>query len=65
MEKKTTKDWLKIIQMYDEDFKLSDYSPEELEELIGVYESANQNFKNKYFAFYNDVKSSSLKKQDW
>lgn len=57
--------WLKIIQAYDEDFKYSDYTPEEIEEIISAYESSNQNFKDKYFSFYNDVKSSSLKKQDW
>ena len=57
--------WIKIIQEYDEDFKISDYTPEELEELINAYKSASQNFKDKYFSFYNDVKSSSLKKQDW
>ena len=57
--------WLKIIQSYDEDFKISDYTPEEIEEIIQEYENQDQNFKDKYFAFYNDVKSSSLKKQDW
>ena len=51
--------------MFDEDFKMSDYTPSELEELIAAYENSNQSFKEKYFAFYNDVKSSSLKKQDW
>lgn len=57
--------WIKIIQEYDEDFKISDYTPEELEDLINTYKSSSQNFKDKYFSFYNDVKSSSLKKQDW
>lgn len=62
---KDSNKWIKIIQEYDEDFNMSDYTPEELEELIGTYKSSNQNFKDKYFSFYNDVKSSSLKKQDW
>lgn len=57
--------WIKIIQSYDEDFKISDYTPDELEELINAYKSADQKFKDNYFSFYNDVKSSSLKKQDW
>lgn len=65
MEKLSAQKWIKIIQSYDEDFKMSDYTPDELEELIHAYESSNEQFKNKYFAFYNDVKSSSLKKQDW
>lgn len=57
--------WLKIIQEYDEDFKLCDYTPDELEELINTYKNSNEKFKDKYFSFYNDIKSSSLKKQDW
>ena len=63
--KKQNQQWLKIIQSYDEDFKLSDYTPQEIEEIIKEYENSNQSFKDKYFAFYNDIKSSSLKKQDW
>ena len=65
MNKKETQKWIKIIQSYDEDFKLSDYTPAELEELILTYQNPNQAFKDKYFSYYNDVKSSSLKKQDW
>lgn len=65
MKKNNIQEWIKIIQSYDEDFKFSDYTPGELEELINGYKSSNQQFKDKYFSFYNDVKSSSLKKQDW
>ena len=65
MNNNETQKWLKIIQSYDEDFKLSDYSPSELEDLICAYKTSTDNFKDKYFAFYNDVKSSSRKKQDW
>ena len=65
MEKKETQKWIKLIQSYDEDFKLSDYTPQELEELISAYQNPNQKFKDNYFSYYNDVKSSSLKKQDW
>lgn len=65
MKNNEQKKWIQIIQSYDEDFKLSDYTPQELEELINAYQNSNQKFKDKYFDFYNDVKSSSLKKQDW
>lgn len=65
MKNNTTQEWIKIIQTYDEDFKFSDYTLEELEEMVNAYKSSNQQFKDKYFSFYNDVKSSSLKKQDW
>lgn len=65
MKKNNSQKWLKIIQSYDEEFKISDYTPDELEEIINAYKSSNQKFKDDYFAFYNDVKSKSLKKQDW
>ena len=65
MKKKGHKDWIKIIEEYDEDFKFSDYSPQELEELIDNLKNSNEKFKDKYFEFYDDVKSPSLKKQDW
>ena len=65
MKKKGHKDWIKIIEEYDEDFKFSDYSPQELEELIDNLKNSNEKFKDKYFEFYDDVKSPSRKKQDW
>ena len=65
MDKKEQQTWIKIIEKYDEEFKLSDYTPSELEDLINSYKTSNQKFKDDYFRFYNDVKSSSLKKQDW
>lgn len=56
----------KLVQGYDEDFKLCDFTPEELEVVLNRQnKTKNEKFKNDYFAFYNDVKSSSLKKQDW
>lgn len=52
-----------IIQ--DEDFKLSDYTVDELEIIFNTKKNAKQKFKDNYFAYYDDIKSSSLKKQDW
>ena len=65
MDKKERTNWIRIIEEYDEDFKISDYSPEELDELIDRFKSSNEKFKDKYFAFYDDIKSHTLKKQDW
>lgn len=56
---------IKLMNSYDEDFKLSDYSVSDLEEMSGIKKNQNINFKQRYFDFYDDVKSSSLKKQDW
>ena len=65
MENRERENWIKIIQMYDEDFKFSDYTPEELEELVDSFKNSNEKFKDEYFSFYDDVKSPSRKKQDW
>lgn len=54
---------LNKIQNLDEEFKLCDYSVKELEDLLAI--KKNKKFKEQYFEFYDDVKSSSLKKQDW
>ena len=65
MKQKERNDWIKIIEKYDEEFKMCDYTPDELYELINQFKNSNEKFKDKYFAFYDDVKSPSRKKQDW
>ena len=65
-------DILKLLQTYGEETELADFTPDELQELL---ERMNANgvplpltkeaFKEKYFAYYDDVKDKSLKKQDW
>ena len=42
---------------------MSDYTPDEIYEMI--HKNDTQKFKDKYFSKYDDVKSSSLKNQDW
>ena len=65
-------DILKLLQRYGEDTDLADISPEELKELLDQMEIGDEplpataaQFKERYFAFYDDVKDKSLKKQDW
>ena len=53
---------LQVFSSYDGEADLSDFSPEELEQLLG---EQKKDFKQSYFEYYDDVKSSSLKKQDW
>ena len=55
---------LRHLEKCDEDIKYCDYSVEELNALNGE-EGNYEKYKEKYFEFYDDVKSSSLKKQDW
>ena len=65
-------DILKLLQMYGEETELGDFSPEELQELLYEMQSngeplplTKEAFKERYFAYYDDVKDKSLKKQDW
>ena len=65
-------DMLKLLQAYGEETELGDFSPEELQEMLERMENdgeplpmTKEAFKEKYFAYYDDVKDKSLKKQDW
>ena len=65
-------DLLKLFQRYGDETEISDFSPEELKELLETLENGDEPFpltkeafKEKYFAYYDDVKDKSLKKQDW
>lgn len=58
-------DLMKYLENFDEDFSLSDFTPNELYEFINKNKRIDKKFKEEYFSKYNDVKSSSLKRQDW
>ena len=65
-------DILKLLQAYGEETELGDFTPEELQEILERMENdgeplplTKEAFKEKYFAYYDDVKDKSLKKQDW
>lgn len=58
-------DLLKLSEYFDEGVTLSDFTVEELEEMLDAYKTDKQKFKEKYFDVHDDVKHSSLKKQDW
>ncbi len=55
----------KYLENFDEDFSMSDFTPEELNEIVSTNKKVSQKFKDNYFNKYNDVKSPSLTKQDW
>lgn len=52
-----------LFQKYDGEADIGDFTEEELNELLAC--KTEEDFKSKYFGFYDDVNSSSLKKQDW
>ena len=65
-------DLLKLLQTYGEETELGDFTPEELQDLLEEMRANGepmpltpQALKERYFAYYYDVKDKSLKKQDW
>ncbi len=65
-------DILKLMQQYGEETELGDFTPEELQDLLERMQAEGAElpmtpaaFKEKYFAYYDDVKDKTLKKQDW
>ena len=62
VSKMSEADLYKLFSQYDGEADLSDFTPEELENLLGERKKSE---KEKYFEYYDDIKSKSLKKQDW
>lgn len=59
-----------MFEQYEDDIDFSDFSPDELEEMLAEFNAENrpltpEEFKRKYFEYYDDVKDKTLKKQDW
>ena len=65
-------DILRLLQQLGEETDLADFSPEEIQDMLERMENdgeplplTKEAFKERYFAYYDDVKDKSLKKQDW
>ena len=65
-------DLFRLLQQYGEETDLADFTPDELQDLLERMSADGADmpltpaaFKEKYFAYYDDVKDKSLKKQDW
>ena len=65
-------DLLKLLQACGEESDLSDFSPEELQDLLERMQNDDEalplsiaQLKERYFDYYDDVKDKSRKKQDW
>ena len=65
--KATSWDLMKLAQAFEGEFCLSDFSPEELDEMLGMLEEGmtTEQIREKYFEFYDDVKDRTLNKHKW
>lgn len=65
--KATNLDIMKLAQAFDGEFCLSDFTPEEIDEMLGFLNDGMtaEELRRKYFEFYDDVKDRTLEKHKW
>ena len=65
--KATNWDLMKLAQAFDGEFNLSDFTPEELDEMLGLIDEnmTVEEIREKYFEYYDDVKDRTLNKHKW
>ena len=65
--KATNWDLMKLAQAFDGEFCLSDFSPEELDEMLGLIDPSMtpEQIREKYFEYYDDIESHTNKIIDW
>lgn len=58
---------MRLAQSYDGEFSLSDFSPEDLEELLRPVNEVMsvEEIRRRYFEFYDDIKDRTLEKHKW
>ena len=61
----TERDLMRLFEEYDGEVSMSDFTTEELQEMLGYETDDLDELKRRYFDFYDDVKSPALRKQDW
>ena len=60
-------DLMKLAQAFDGEFCLSDFTAEEIDELLGLLDDSDspEDIRRKYFEFYDDIKDRTLNKHKW
>ena len=60
-------DLLKLSGVFDGEFNPADFSPEELNDLLGLIEEGDtpEDVRRKYFEYYDDIKDRTLNKHKW
>lgn len=58
---------MKLSQAFDGEFCLSDFTPEELDEMLDMLDDGMtaEQIRDKYFEFYDDVKDRVQDKHKW
>ena len=60
-------DIMKLSSAFDGEFDVADFTPEELDELLGYIsdDDSVEDIRRKYFEFYDDIKDRTLNKHKW
>ncbi len=60
-------DIMRLAMTYEGEFNLADFTPEELEEMLGNVDETMtvEQIRERYFAFYDDIKDRTLDKHKW
>ena len=65
--KATGWDLMKLAQAFDGEFCLSDFTPDELDEMLGLIDEnmTAEEIRERCFEYYDDVKDRTLDKHEW
>jgi hypothetical protein len=58
---------MKLALTFDGEFNLADFSPEEIDQMLGYMDEglSVEELREKYFEFYDDIKDRTLEKHKW
>jgi hypothetical protein len=58
---------MKLAMTFDGDFNLADFSPDEIDQMLGYMDEglSVEELREKYFEFYDDIKDRTLTKHKW
>ncbi len=65
--KATGWDIMKLAEAFDGEFCLSDFTPEEIDEMLGLFDEnmTAEEIRQRYFEYYDDIKDRTLSKHKW
>jgi hypothetical protein len=60
-------DLMKLALTFDGEFNIADFSPDEIDEMLGYMDQglSVDELREKYFEFYDDVKDRTQEKHKW
>jgi hypothetical protein len=58
---------MKLAMSYDGEFNIADFSPEEIDEMLGLIDDGMsvEEIRARYFEYYDDIKDRTLEKHKW